>query len=186
LRKSLDVIAKENVVPTSVSMSFYMLRALSLAGGSLYDEYFHKFWDPWRAQLNLGLTTWEEDSVSQRSDCHAWGSAPIYEFLAEVAGIRPAQPGWSAIDFKPRIGLYRSFNATVPLGTIEGQVYGHAHVSWAQNLEGDTEISLRVELRDARVIPVCVCLPSLPVKTIESDQDLTFAVQRESFPKFFT
>ena len=122
---------------TSISMSFYTLRALSLAGGNIYNAYFHAFWNPWKAQLAQGLTTWLEDTVSQRSDCHAWGSSPIYEFLIEVVGIRS---GDGVIKFDPRVSLFPELKAKVPF--VVNKMRGVAHVNWMKE-EGD---KVKVEL----------------------------------------
>ncbi|KAL2783380.1 Six-hairpin glycosidase [Aspergillus keveii] len=143
LRRSLDPSITppsggRQLVQASVAMSFYSLRALSKVGGTVYDDLFHAFWKPWHAQLALGLSTWEEDSVSQRSDCHAWGAAPLYEFMAEVVGLRPVEPGWRVIEFQPRITLYRVLEATVPLRTGPGSRMCLADVSWSTADSGDT------------------------------------------------
>lgn len=149
LRECLDGNSEPNLATSSTAMCFYMLRALSMADDDLYNDYFHQIWEPWRAQLALGLTTWEEDSISHRSDCHAWGSAPIYEFLAEVAGIGPADPGWAAIEFKPRLKIFPEFEATVPLRMVQGQISGCVHVTWTTTSKQNVEITLEVDLRDA-------------------------------------
>lgn len=153
----------------STAMSFYALRALSAVGGSLYDDLFHAFWAPWRSQLALSLTTWCEDDVSQRSDCHAWSCAPLYEFMAEVAGVRPAEPGWGAVLWRPRVALFPEFDGRVPLGGYLAP--GVAHVSWRREESGgegqqkcvsltlelqrikkdDGGVLIRVELPDGRV-----------------------------------
>ncbi|KAG5804600.1 hypothetical protein H9Q74_012393 [Fusarium xylarioides] len=158
------------LIKTSISMSFYTLRAISAAGGSLYDELFHVLWQPWRHQLSLGLTTWEEDDVSHRSDCHAWGSAPIYEFLAEVAGIRPAKAGWQEIEFAPRLGLYTSLEATVPFYR-EGKMV-LAKVGWS-SLDGETRVTLGIES-----ISVHVKLPGWPGMVEKSSQSMSFTWTR--------
>ncbi|KPM43244.1 hypothetical protein AK830_g3324 [Neonectria ditissima] len=124
-------------------MSLYTLRALSAAGGTLYDDAFHAIWQPWREQLAQNLTTWCEDDVTQRSDCHAWSCAPLHEFMAEVAGVRPAAPGWAVVAFKPRTALFAEFDRRVPLG---GRLApGVARVSWRRRA-GKTEVSICLEM----------------------------------------
>ena len=160
LRKALSPDSGRSLVPTSISMSFYTLRALSMAGGTVYEDHFHQFWNPWRAQLALNVTTWEEDNVSQRSDCHAWGSAPIHEFMVEVAGIQPAEPGWTAIKFQPRLGLYRRLRASFPVGKSGGALLGIVHVSWEPGRDSGMQVSLQFEPKVNIVMPVHVRLPS--------------------------
>ncbi|KAH6689037.1 Six-hairpin glycosidase-like protein [Plectosphaerella plurivora] len=179
MRNTLHPTSSHKLVPTSISMSFYVLRALSLAGGRAYEDNFHQFWAPWHEQLSLNVTTWEEDGVSQRSDCHAWGSAPIYEFLAEVAGVRPAGPGWSSITFEPRIGLYREFKASCPLRMVEGEIMGLAHVSWETAESGDVRVSLVFEMKTPRVLPVFVKIPSLESRLMDTMSDIIFMVRGE-------
>lgn len=164
--------------PASVSMSFYTLRALSVAGGSVYDDLFHDFWDPWRRQLALGVTTWEEDSVSQRSDCHAWGSAPIYEYMAEVAGVQPLERGWSELLFKPRVALYKDFSASVPLGKTGGKVWGIARISWVHDVSaGTAQVSLKLEMCDGMVPRVHIALPGESQQRVFAGKELPFTVK---------
>ncbi|KAH6871487.1 Six-hairpin glycosidase-like protein [Thelonectria olida] len=166
LRCSSDCLVK-----VSISMSLYTLRALSIAGGSLYDDLFHDFWQPWHKQLALGLTTWEEDDVSHRSDCHAWGSAPIHEFLAEVAGVRPAKPGWEEMEFSPRVRLYPSLDATVPF-PVEGKI-ALAKIAWAEASGGETRVSLSI-VGLSTSIPVHVKLPGQSVVVVDSSEHMSF------------
>lgn len=168
---------KPKFVTTSISMSFYTLRALSEVGGCLYEEHYHRFWDPWASQLRLNLTTWEEDAVSQRSDCHAWGSVPLHEFMAEVAGVRPTEPGWAGVTFQPRVGLYRELQATVPLRRNGDDVRLLAHVSWKEASENTKVVRLKFEGLASEVIPVTVKLPDQPARLVDSTADMEFVVR---------
>lgn len=138
LTRSLSVGGRngEKLTKPSMAISFYTLRALSAIGGSLYDDLFHAFWAPWRSQIALNSTTWCEDDVSQRSDCHSWSCAPLYEFMVEIAGVRSGEPGWGAVHWKPRVALFPSFDGCVPLGGRLAS--GIAHVSWRRE-EGEGE-----------------------------------------------
>lgn len=180
LRRCLDPSAEQKFTQTSLSMSFYTLRALSVVGGDLYNQHFTAFWEPWRKQLCLNLTTWEEDSVSQRSDCHAWGSSPIYEFMAEVAGITPAKPGWEVINFQPRLGLYPELNAKVPIRDSNGVTNNFAHVHWDTEMNGDINVSLIFETQnDVEDLVVHINLPLQALKIFSGVKEFKFVVPLE-------
>jgi hypothetical protein len=125
----------------SYMMQFYALRAFSLAGDEAYETYWQKVWDPWRGMLANNLSTWEEDAVRQRSDCHAWGSVPIYEYCTELAGIHILSPGAKKVLFKPRLRLSESVEAKVALGRDN-----LASVFWESRAGGtDIHVGLRLE-----------------------------------------
>lgn len=133
-----------NFAKCSYPMMHYAFRALSKVG--LYEERFHAMWEPWREMMAQNLTTWAEDDVTARSDCHEWSSLPIWEFSTEVAGLKPLEPGWEVVEFAPRLGLSKGIEAKVNLG---GK--GLAEVSWTTAANGD--ISVYLELPEAiRVI----------------------------------
>ena len=124
----------------SYMMRFYAFRALAEAGGQLYDDFWTSMCAPWRNMLAQNLTTWEEDDVRQRSDCHAWGSVPIYEYCVEVAGICPIAPGSSRIRFKPRVQLSDSIDARIALGA-----QNTARVSWRLGSGGEKLLDLTLD-----------------------------------------
>jgi hypothetical protein len=130
----------------SIAMAFYTLRALSAAGDGVYEDRFHDFWEPWRKQLELNMTTWVEDYITQRSDCHAWGSLPLYEYAAEVVGLRPVMSGGGerVLMFKPRVCLFKVFEAKVPVeGSVDKPVV--ARVRWDREEGGATNLSIAWE-----------------------------------------
>jgi hypothetical protein len=172
-------LLSQKFTQTSLAMSFYTLRALSMAGGDLYDRFFHGFWEPWRMQLSQGLTTWVEDNVSQRSDCHAWGSTPLYEYLVEVAGIRPAEPGWAAIAFKPRIGLFQNLDAKIPFQRNSRS--GIAHVKWkSDGCHTKLFLSLRMTPDEhIHQVPVQVILPDGEIKIMDGSKDIVLSIKSD-------
>ncbi|KUJ10533.1 alpha-L-rhamnosidase [Mollisia scopiformis] len=124
----------------SYMMKFYAFRAFALAGDDVYESLWQKMWEPYRRMLANNLTTWEEDDVRQRSDCHAWGSVPIYEFCTELAGLRPLEPGAEKVLFKPRLGLSGEVEAKVALGGDNVAV-----VKWGSVDSGRKRVEVRFE-----------------------------------------
>ncbi|KAG0155278.1 hypothetical protein PDIDSM_853 [Penicillium digitatum] len=144
-----ESITKERFSQCSYMMRFYAFRALALAGEDLYDSFWAMMWAPWRRMLANNLSTWEEDDVRQRSDCHAWGSVPIYEYCTELAGVQPVAAGSSKISFRPRLRLTEVLDAKVALGKDN-----LATISW--KLSGNRKL---VELRLEKAVEVVSRLP---------------------------
>ncbi|KAK4500336.1 hypothetical protein PRZ48_008525 [Zasmidium cellare] len=135
----------------SYMMRFYALRAFALAGDKVYEHQWQTTWDPWKKMLKNNLTTWEEDDVRQRSDCHAWGSLPIYEFCTELAGVKILAPGASKVLFKPRLRLAPEIHARVCLGKENV-----ASVDWKKSEDGQF---IEVDLKLGRPVEVNSQLP---------------------------
>ena len=74
----------------------------------------YRCFDLWFSLEPLGLTTVPEQPEPTRSDCHAWGSHPMYHALASVAGIRPAIPGFAAVRIEPQPGPLTELRCAVP------------------------------------------------------------------------
>ena len=92
--------ADETLTRATYYHTFYVAEALAKAGR------LERLWDhwlaPWRAALDLHLTTWPEQPEPTRSDCHAWSAWPTYAFLTHVLGVQPAAPGFASHVIAPR------------------------------------------------------------------------------------
>ncbi len=114
------IIRSEELIETSYYFKYYLHRALIESGlGNKYIDMLA----PWKEMLDMGLTTFAEthDLAGTRSDCHAWSSSPLYELLATVAGIRPADIGFRTVIIEPHPGDLKWIKSGVPhsLGDIE-------------------------------------------------------------------
>jgi hypothetical protein len=63
---------------------------------------------------DLGLRTPYEMFEPARSDCHAWGSHPLFHLHATVAGVRPAAPGFRRVRIAPAPGRLRRIHSRLP------------------------------------------------------------------------
>ncbi|KAF0238587.1 MAG: hypothetical protein FD181_959, partial [Prolixibacteraceae bacterium] len=107
----------KSLVQPTMYFRFYLTQALKKAG--LSDNYLETL-GLWRDMLGLGLTTFAEKPDPARSDCHAWSASPNYDFLATVAGIEPASPGFKTVKIEPHLGTLTQIEGKMPhpAGTI--------------------------------------------------------------------
>jgi len=98
---------------------FYLFEAFHALGqGGRVLEHL----SPWIGLMdNLGLGTPYEMFEPARSDCHAWGSHPLFHLHATVAGVRPAAPGFRRVVIAPASGALPRLATRMPhpRGVIE-------------------------------------------------------------------
>lgn len=145
--------SKIDFAKCSYAMMLYAFRGFALAGDGVYESLYHTAWEPWRRMLAANLSTWEEDSVSQRSDCHAWGCSPIFEYMTEVAGLKPLSPGWETVLWEPRLDLSDGIHATIAVGRSNC-----ATVTWSTDSSSGRSIKV-ASLRLLRPIRLTTRLP---------------------------
>ena len=105
------VLDDKSLTEATYYFKFYLFRAMEKAG--LADRYLDQL-APWKAMLDLGLTTWAEQPEPTRSDSHAWSAHPTADLLRIVAGVEPAVPGFSEVRIRPHLGTLTTVAATVP------------------------------------------------------------------------
>lgn len=126
-------IGNEAMAQCSFSMGFYLFRALEMIG---WYEKADDLWDMWRGMVRSNLTTCVEDPASGRSECHAWGSAILYELPAVYLGVKPAAPGYQEISVSPVAGHLTGASGDVI--TPRGMV----HVEWVKDAaSGELQVS---------------------------------------------
>lgn len=111
------VIHDKKLIQPTLYFRFYLTQALKKTGMA---DYYLQTLGPWKDMLAVGLTTFAEKQDPTRSDCHAWSASPNYDFLATVAGIRPASAGFKTIDMEPAFGDLKFIKGQMPhpLGMI--------------------------------------------------------------------
>ena len=95
----------------SVYFSFYVHEALIRNEHSEALLARFQFWNQLHDQ---GFLTTVEAPEPSRSDCHGWGSHPLYHTLTGLAGIRPGSPGFARVEIRPCPGPLNDLDATVP------------------------------------------------------------------------
>lgn len=121
------VLSDSTLTQCSYYFRYYLFRAMNKAG--LGDDYLNQL-GPWRDMLKLGLTTWAETPEPARSDCHAWSAHPNIDLLATVAGIEPAEPGFSEIVIRPHLGALKQVSVKMPLPQGEISVRLNRNGDW--------------------------------------------------------
>jgi len=106
----------ETLTPATPYFMHFLFDAFFAAGRS---DLFFKRLDYWRGYRKNNMATVPEmhpkaDGRDPRSDCHAWGSHPVYHLNANVAGITPSSPGFKTVRITPQPGPLRFVKATTP------------------------------------------------------------------------
>ena len=131
--KALEMVQKlelPDIYKSSYSMNFFLFRALEKA--DCYEKALGYF-SGWQKMIDLGCTTWCENPDNPRSECHAWSCAPLYEFSANILGVK--------YSFKDEITIAPQ---TMELSFARGKVptrFGTVDVEW-KNTDGKFMIKI--------------------------------------------
>ncbi len=111
-------LEEPELAQVSFCMEYYLLRAMEKVGnyGRSRDR-----WNLWRELLAQNVTTWPEDPVTCRSECHAWSAVPLYEYTACGLGLTPAAPGFSKLRVSPKMLWLKQFGGRIetPQGWVK-------------------------------------------------------------------
>ena len=107
------ILSDTSMTKASIYFKYYVHQALVKAG--LGNDYL-SWLGIWRKNIELGLTTWGEDSnvEATRSDCHAWGASPNIEFFRTILGIDSDSPNFKTVRIEPHLGSIEKISGEMP------------------------------------------------------------------------
>lgn len=106
-----NLLTAPDLKRTTIYFSFYLLETWQKFGrGDLIVERMNF----WKDLVKQGLKTPVEMPGDTRSDCHAWGSHPLFHLHASVAGVRPASPGFRTVRIAPLPGKLPKIVSSTP------------------------------------------------------------------------
>jgi hypothetical protein len=111
-----SVLASDRLADCSFFGYYFVRQALWELGACDWEREM----SPWYHMLDLGLTTWAEDTVFWRSLCHGWSANPAIDVLTRVLGVRPISPGFRNAIIQPALDLCTEASGAVvtPKGPI--------------------------------------------------------------------
>jgi hypothetical protein len=96
-----ELLSASDLKRVTIYFSFYLMETWRKFGrGDLIIDRMNF----WKDLVKQGLKTPVEQPGDTRSDCHAWGSHPLFHLHASVAGVRPASPGFRTVRIAPQPG----------------------------------------------------------------------------------
>lgn len=146
-----------NILKCGFPKNLHLLRAFEKAG--VYEKYAEKILSRWNIMIENNSTTWWEDPVFQRSECHAWASVPLYEMSAMVLGVFPTENGYKKVRIKPN---------PLSLNYAKGRVpttFGYIDVSWKKE---NGKFSL--EILSSKPLEMEIVTPSGKVVNINASE----------------
>ena len=111
-RRAFDgLVSADDLARCTVYFSHYLFETYFRFGRG---DLFLKRLDLWRDFAKQGLKTPLEAPGDARSDCHAWGSHPLYHFRTGLAGIHPTSAGFRSALIAPCPGGLKFIRTSVP------------------------------------------------------------------------
>ncbi len=105
------LLTRDDLARTTVYFSFYLCETLYRMGrGDLLVEKMNF----WKALVAQGFKAPVEQPEPSRSDCHAWGSHPLFHMHASLCGIRPASAGFRTVRIAPQPGALNHLACRTP------------------------------------------------------------------------
>lgn len=106
-----QLLSAPDLKRTTIYFSFYLLETWQKFGRG---DLILKRLDFWKDLVKQGLKTPVEQPGDTRSDCHGWGSHPLFHLYASIAGVRPASPGFRTVRIAPEPGGLPKIACRVP------------------------------------------------------------------------